>query len=129
FRILCVRSAPRRADTLARRDSLRDSRGNGVLHVEDRREVLIETLCPELLPVGHSQQSRRYSQSIAAALERTVEHRIDAQLATRCNRILIERTIAAHRAQRTARLPARLTEVRDQRFRHAELERFIALGG
>ena len=81
----------------------RDPRGNGVLHVEDRREVLIEALRPQLLSVRHAQQSHRYSQPIAATLQRTFEYRIDAQLATRRNRILVERRIAAHRAQRADR--------------------------
>ncbi len=64
--------------------------GNDVLHVEDRREVLVEALRPELPSVRYPQESHCHSQLIAATLQRTVEHCIDAQLAACRNRILIE---------------------------------------
>ncbi|HEV7768657.1 MAG TPA: hypothetical protein VGQ76_26910 [Thermoanaerobaculia bacterium] len=74
---------------------------NTILHGEQIACTFIEMRRPERLSIGGSQQPHGDAHALSAALNAAVEHRLDAELASRDKRALIEFRIAANRARRT----------------------------
>ena len=109
------------------RERFRNAGRNRVLHFEDIREGLVEYLRPELAAVDHAQQMHRNAQVVVLTLNQAIEHGVDLELAARGERILIDSRVTAHRAERRDDLVAALRQLRDERVRHAEFERRIAL--
>ena len=64
--------------------------GDGVLHLEDVRELFVELAGPQLPAVGGPQQSRRCTDTVVGDLHRAVHDGFYCELPARFQRILID---------------------------------------
>ena len=109
------------------RQCLRDARRDGILHREYVFETLIELPGPPRPAIRCIEQPNRHAQAIAGSMNVSLEHALNAQLATCDQRILLDARVAAHGAQWRDGDSAGVAQLHDERIGHAELERRIAL--
>ena len=98
-----------------------------VLHGENIGECLVVGVRDELPAVLRIDQAHGDAQPISDSLEITLEHRHHAELPSGSQCILVLAGVAANRTQRAYLKVVADVETADQRLRHAELERFVAV--